>query len=311
MAEKKPGNQVVPYSKNEIALSDMAGLEDVFGGGVDQDSFEHLDGRDASLPRISLLNFNSELVKDEEKEALKAGIFISSLDEFPMNSGTNEHLQFMVLFQFKTRLSYWPEGSGAEGIRCISNDFVRGQGDPGGTCSTCDMKEFVKNNDGTTSAPECSEVINFACLFPEHRDGIHDVGVLSFRKTGIADGKKLIKLLVSAGGKPYQNVFQIGSRKETAGKRSWLVPELKPWAGMNRLDLRVTKRFADLGPEGLRGLLEDCAKQAQVCKSLREIGKIASFDSRDNDSISAEEAGIEMETIDVDPSDAMDWGDSK
>lgn len=295
VAKKEEGGGLVDLSTIDPTLAAM--FDDRAG-----DDFENAQADDLTLPRINLVNFTSAAAKKEpdDPEYAAAGSYVSNIDGRVFASGRKSELVFVPVRYWKSRINFYDmDAAGPDGIKCQSFDFFHGQGNPGGDCRICRLKDWGADN----QKPECQEVHNFVVLLPDQEE-IARLGVLSFRSKSFPVGKQLMQLTMTASkGRMFTKGYRIGSRLDKVGQNEFLVPELRKWEGMNRFDLDVRKAFADLGAEGLAALVKEASEASELVKSLREQGAFKVAETFDREGEGGDTS------FDVDGDDGMAWDD--
>lgn len=108
------------------------------------------------------------------------------------------------------------------GILCFAPDGKHGQGNPGIRCGKCPFAKWTKNDSGKSSPPECELQYNYIFFIPEY----DALGVATFSKTSLRDGKKLNAYAVQKGLGQFAVSLSSKSRKNSKG--TFYIPVIRP-----------------------------------------------------------------------------------
>lgn len=157
--------------------------------GAPQAGFEEVGAGDITIPQLRLCQaLTPQKTEGEAKyiEGLRDG------EHFNTVTGENygKLVQIVPLMMYKNRIRFAPKDEGG-GILCRSDDMVRGVGDPGVACVTCEFNKFGSAKNGEGKGKACTEFFNFPVLvIPE--DGEIDpshLAVKSFKSSGVPVAK--------------------------------------------------------------------------------------------------------------------------
>lgn len=147
----KPTKQeVVPVKTNLPAAMDAMDMKAMYGD---------LSGNDITVPRITVLQGLSPEVA--EGMGRPGNLFAVGL-----NQELGKELEVIPIIRNQTRIRWQPLAQGG-GILCRSLDSKIGQGDPGGSCADCGLKEWVDNKQ-----PACDLYENVIVVLRNSEDAI-------------------------------------------------------------------------------------------------------------------------------------------
>ena len=242
-------------------MTDETGIVPHEGSSLMQFGQTQLDPGDLIMPRIKILQAQSEEVGDGQGNA---GEFFNTLTS--VNFG--DVLRFVPIVPFKQRVflvreerlpvinvvgqaSGLPEFTKDDaGLACRSYDMEVGRGKPGIACAECPFSQWRDKE-----PPLCTETYNVAASTEEG-----ELIVLSLAKSAAREGKKLfsmIRMRPNARG----TIFEATTKAEKAqGKGSYYVPVITPKEQAPTELLRQVNTWAqqlaaagpiDVSPEGI------------------------------------------------------------
>jgi hypothetical protein len=112
----------------------------------------------------------------------------------------------------------------SEGILCQSGDAITGEGDPGGSCARCSLKEFTKDRKGNSVKPECTFFYSYGFWSETHNCPL----TFDFKSTGLNAGRELNTIVDQKGpGSMGTFAIELTSTEKSGKVGSWAVPTLK------------------------------------------------------------------------------------
>lgn len=192
-----------PPAKNEIANTEKN--LPILSKADQAQMYGELDSSDIIVPRITVLQGLSPEVS--QGLGTPGNFFIQGL-----NMVMGKQIEFVVLMRNKTRIRWVPINEGG-GILCRSFDSKKGEGNPGGDCAACPLKEWS----GAT-APACDVYENVIVRLRGSDDMIPMV--LSGSRTKLKPIKQLNTLLMMQmqKGRPLYTKSYIATVVEKANK---------------------------------------------------------------------------------------------
>ena len=172
MSKSQPPKQEIATTKENLPVVSAQDQKQMYG---------ELDASDIIVPRITVLQGLSPEVN--EGLGTPGNFFVQGL-----NIMLGKKFEFIVLMRNKTRIRWLPINEGG-GILCRSFDAKRGEGNPGGECEKCALKDWA----GTT-APACDVYENVIVMLRGSDDQIPMV--LSGSRTKLKSLKQLNTLLM-------------------------------------------------------------------------------------------------------------------
>jgi hypothetical protein len=151
---------------------------------------------------LLISNLEGEAISANDLTVIKVPSGGTTTWTIPTISGEEETkaIQGIIIFSQTTR-AYWPTAydSGAgEPPQCVSENGIKGEGDPGGNCQACPMNEFVVDDNGKKKKPCSERRMMFMVLQDEILPVIVRAPVMSLRPA-----KQYLIGLLSAKKKPY------------------------------------------------------------------------------------------------------------
>jgi hypothetical protein len=112
--------------------------------------------------------------------------------------------------------AYWKEGADASGVGssvpdCKSEDSITGEGDPGGTCSTCLYAQFGSDKEGKGRGQACKQMRSLYLLMP----GMLLPVLINVPPTSLANARKYLFRLSAEGRPQYTVETEIGIQSKT------------------------------------------------------------------------------------------------
>lgn len=207
MQESK--NTDVTDPKNEHFIN-IPGME-----GVEKDML--------LIPRLKLVQKSSEEIMefDYKPGTLCDSVTKEIVGQAPKAAKDGMSIEVVpILVSSRTRLMFNDFDSGG-GLLCKSNDGKHGIGKPGGLCRHCVLKDWVDQE-----TPKCTDYINVFFLIPEYDSPI-PLSV-SFGRTSIQTGKKLINFIVMKQQSPWNFKFKLYSSFIASEKGDHFVFKITP-----------------------------------------------------------------------------------
>ncbi|HUU57255.1 MAG TPA: hypothetical protein VMW93_07930 [bacterium] len=188
MAKKEEIPEETPAAPAEIVEGEPgAGVPAVPG-----DAPQYLPPEELPTPRMRIIQKPSD-------EHPNTGVFVNNLTDEEL-----AELKCIVLGMRRGRV-LWPKVGEGDDPLCRSRDFVHGEGQPGGGCEACPLKDW-----GDDEKPKCAETIDFACL--------DEYGVpffLQVSRTGLKPARAFIASAQYRGKPLYYSTVSITLRKAT------------------------------------------------------------------------------------------------
>ena len=123
----------------------------------------------------------------------------------------------MVPLSYARRREFRNEDTNA--IDCRSWDGETGEGNPGGFCMGCPMNQWTGEGK-SRKGPSCVFMYSYMMYVVE----FDSVGVMNFKRTGLATGKVLNTIVARTGfGK---TVIRATSKMNSSGKGSYYIPQV-------------------------------------------------------------------------------------
>jgi hypothetical protein len=188
---------LAPVSAPELAPHYVENLADI------------LDSEDAYLPRLRLAQ---GLTPEVQEGTARPGQWIVTGFE-PQDSVT-----VIPIRAAKTRSRFDEDG----GILCYSPDGRTGQGDPGGSCDTCPLRNWTTLEDGTRVPPECDAQYRYIVYILE----LDAYAVFVCKRTALNAAKLINTVLLARGlGKA---AFRLAAAAQKSRRGSYFVPSVAP-----------------------------------------------------------------------------------
>ncbi len=195
--------------------------------------FDDFDMEDLIVPRIRLLQSLSDAV---QKNQGKIGEFQDSLSEETLGSSLE-----IVLLNFKNGAIYFKQG---EGMKCKSNDGIFNM--QGVKCTSCPYGEYYGkfHEDGTP--PGCSASKEFLVVRRESLKTQPYPMLLSFIKTSLKMGKKLISMARLTGQDIFAHAYTVTSVADQRPKGKFANYEIRPAGKLTPEELAVASEYHNI-----------------------------------------------------------------
>lgn len=198
-----------------------------------EDLRKSIHEEDKREPRIMLVQAMSELATDG---SVAPGSIAHGADGF-VYAAKGESLTVVPILYFKSRKRFEirEDSDGTNRVLCESRGGRVGQGDPGGVCASCNLKDWKDQPDGTRKPPECDPQHNFLLYIPD-ADEAHRVAIMQFARTSYPAGTKFINKLLGLPGVFWMYGFQIIARQAESGRHKFFVYDLKQWEDSSKFE---------------------------------------------------------------------------
>lgn len=228
MAKRKE-KAVAKAEKKELAVkTERLGLENV-------------NISDLTLARLKLGQALTSEVVSKEAEP---GDFINNLTGF--NYGKD--IAVVPLIFIKSQI-FWVDLKEGGGIRCRSFDGIGpvAGGECTGPCGTCENNKWTEKK-GMRVPPACTQYLNFPCIVVRYVDTTSskkkvvdhlksastdfispmNIVVLSFGRTAMPAGKRMVSIAQFSGGDIFSTVYDIKSTGIQKDRYNYHVPLVNP-----------------------------------------------------------------------------------
>jgi hypothetical protein len=205
---------------------------------------------DIALPRIALTQGLSQVVASGDAAV---GIFYNVLTREAIGPG----FDFVPIISFQNRV-YFKVGTG---LSCRSVDTINGQGNPGGLCDACDLKDWPADGSG---GPPCSVSHNWLGLMvgrpTEKPSGGKnatiaiepcqpEIVVVQWRSTATATAKALNGLhlnasLLTTERQWWHRRYRIGVKRDRNPKGEYYSPTIRPMGSSTAEERKVAQTVA-------------------------------------------------------------------
>ena len=183
--------------------------------------FETVETDLIQIPRLKIVQKTSE----EFDQGVPMLSFVNSVTKDIICKGKKDGAEAVVIpFSFARSRLYFASMKEGGQLKCQSLNGIEGQGDPGGVCHQCPMRQWEEDE-----PPRCSEVLNFFCIVRDH-DYPLPLAV-SFMKTSYGEGRKFYNMLVARrqqGLNPAAFTYLLKSKAETSDKGTYGVYKIAP-----------------------------------------------------------------------------------
>jgi len=157
--------------------------------GAPQAGFEEVGQGDITIPQLRLCQaLTPQKTEGEAKyiDGLRDGEHFNTVTE----ENYGKVVKIVPLMMYKNRIRFAPKDDGG-GILCRSDDMVRGVGDPGVACATCEFNKFGTAKNGEGKGKACTEFFNFPVLVIPESGQIDQscLAVKSFKSSGVPVAK--------------------------------------------------------------------------------------------------------------------------
>ena len=231
-------NEVAEAAKNEVAVFDIAMMEQDAGAGMD-----NMGTEDLALPFLKVLSGNDPVLDDESVNARKGDIYNTVTGTaYKGKEGVR-----VVPCAYQRRFIQWaPRGSGSGAPMAI---YEPGQERPKTERSPEDNKEYVVKGDGDY-IEETHQ--HFVLLIND--DGSHETALIAMKSTQLKKSRKWNSMMASRSmnGKNgpftpprYSHIYHLKTVAEENSKGSWHGWEMSVEGPTPSLDLyNRAKEFA-------------------------------------------------------------------
>lgn len=200
-------------AEKDLAVKEQGALADP---SAQRRGFEEpIDKEDLQIPRAKLLQAMSpEVVAGESdpvsKEALRPGMIINSLTKQVLP------VEFIPVFKFTNWIRFNPRNS-----KDPNFDPAYGPGDViWRTADPLDTRVQEEGKFGDNGeAPLATKFLNFFCFFP----GVNMPVILSFSKTSLKAGRRLLSLAQFSGRDMFATKYKVASKQETGDAGTYFV----------------------------------------------------------------------------------------
>lgn len=161
---------------------------------------ENVTQDDIVIPRLAICQSNSFERKESHAkyiEGLKEGMFF--------NTATKEiygkEVVLMNVYMFASRIR-WKGKKIGEGMLCRSQNAIKGVGDPGGDCLSCEFARFG-GDDSDEARPGCTKFLNFPSLLirsANYVPSLLDILIVSMKSLAITFAARPWNTLVNIRG---------------------------------------------------------------------------------------------------------------
>jgi hypothetical protein len=196
---------------------------------------ENVEPGDFIMPRLSICGKQSPQF-DENNERYIAGL---KMGQF-FNSVTGEiygnQIYVVPLMEVKTRAIFRAYGEDGPPL-CVSSDGKTGEGVPGGECRPCQERQFMRNEQGKSVKPRCTEIMSYAVLvMPKNAEPakvwaafprLESISMIGFKSTSIGSAKTWNTLLKLRNRDWFAGVYLLTSVAQSDGKNSWYIPKVE------------------------------------------------------------------------------------
>jgi len=229
---------------------------------------DNMDAADIKTPRLLLMQSKSPWVESAQHNI---GQILHSQNEFmyldkPKPDGTGDRIEFIPLFYWLSRAYLKPFEDGG-GVRCRSEDAIKGIGDPGGKCQKCPQKEWWTDTEGKQKPPNCMQVNNWAILVPGAPEQSQLI-IWSTYKTSYPVGKTFNNRLRGLRGAPFFHMYQFSSFLDNNGATNYWNWKPIPWDDTNRLERPV------IGLDDAKDILMKCKQSEEFFRARHAGGKL-------------------------------------
>lgn len=173
--------------------------------------FEETNNEDLIVPRLKMINaLSPERIDGTATE----GHLLNSLTQEDVTDQV-----FIPVKQFYSGIEWNPDRDDDTRMFCRTSDGRIGVDSEGKShaCITCKKKDFDNSKKGKEAAPLCTTYINFLGLIAGNPMPV----VLSFSKTNMSEGKKLLTMAKSMRANMWNYGYKLSGKKVTKGKNTW------------------------------------------------------------------------------------------
>ncbi len=185
--------------------------------------FETVDMEIIQIPRVKIVQKTSE----EFDDGVPFLSLVNSVSKDILKKGTKAGSEITIIpVRFTKSRIYFADMKEGGGLLCRSFDAIKGVGDPGGTCGSCDLKNWDQETD---APPACSVMLNFFSIVRDYQSTLPLV--ISFGKTSMKAGKQFYNMLLSRhqqGYNPAGYAFKLQSVSEKNDKGVYGVYKVTP-----------------------------------------------------------------------------------
>jgi hypothetical protein len=122
------------------------------------------------------------------------------------------------------------------GVLCRSDDSITGEGDPGGPCSRCPLKDFTEDKKGNSVKPACTFYYSYLMWSETHQQIVR----VDFKSSHLRVAQQINTITMQKGGLG-NFAIELGSTPQSGKKGTYHIPTLK----IAKVDPKVLKTAAD------------------------------------------------------------------